>query len=67
LASGYLAELAGDADGPPVTVDVSALESGQLALRQTAEAGQEDERSVSRADRVGQGVDLADGQDGSLW
>ncbi len=63
LATGYLAELAGDADGPAVTIDVSALESGQLTPPQAAKAGKEDERPVARADRIGQGVDLADGQD----
>ena len=65
--SGHLAELPGDADGPVVAVDVGALESGQLAPPQAAEAGEQDQRPVSRADRIGQGVDLADGQDWPLW
>jgi hypothetical protein len=63
LATGYLAALAGDTDGPAVTIDVGALESGQLAPPQAAEAGKEDERPVARANRVGQGVDLVYGQD----
>ena len=44
LATGYLAELAGDTDGPAVTIDVGALESGQLTSPQAAEAGDKDER-----------------------
>ena len=36
MTSGYLAELAGDADGSAVTVNVGALEPGQLAPPQTA-------------------------------
>ncbi len=64
LATGYLAELAGDKDGLAVTIDVGALESGQLTPPQAAEAGQEDERPVSRTDRIGQGIDLAYDQDG---
>jgi hypothetical protein len=42
--TGYLAELAGDADGLAVTIDVGALESGQLTSPQAAEAGDKDER-----------------------
>ena len=38
LATGDLAELAGDTDGPVVTIDVGALESGQLTPPQAAEA-----------------------------
>ena len=41
LAASYLAELAGDADGPAVAIDVGALESGQFTPPQTAETGKE--------------------------
>jgi hypothetical protein len=49
LAASYLAELASDADGPTVTINVGALESGQFTPPQTAETGKEYQRSVSRA------------------
>jgi len=54
LSTGYLAELTSDADGPTVTIYVGALESGQLTPPQAAEARKENERPVSRVDRIGQ-------------
>jgi len=66
-AIGHLAKLPGDADSPVLAVDVGALESGQLSPAQPAEAGGQDQRPVAPVDRIGQGVDLADGQERSLW
>ena len=58
-------ELAGNPDGERVEVDVRWGERGELGPAQAGESGEQDQRPVTQADRVGQGVDLLNAQHGA--
>jgi len=66
-AAALVDDLAGYPHGAGVEVDVWRAERGEFGPAETGEGGQEQERPVSRADRVGQGEDLSDGEDRAFW
>ena len=56
----------GHLDRPTQQVDAAAAQPGQLPDAQPAVGGDQDQRAVARADRVGQGGDLGRGQEPHL-
>lgn len=65
-ATGRVVDLAGDADGAGVEVDVLPGECGEFGPAEASEGGEQDQRPVAGADGVGQGVDLGNAEDGTL-
>ena len=61
-AAAGLVELPGHPDGAGGQVDIAAPQAAQLAPAEAAEHGQQDQRAVPLADRIGERVDLRDGQ-----
>jgi hypothetical protein len=61
-----LTELPGNPDSACLEVDIGPAQRGQLAPAQAAENGEQDQGAVPAADRIGQGVDLGNGEDRPL-
>jgi len=53
-------------DRARLEVDVGPAQRGQLTPAQAAENGEQDQGAVPAADRIGQGVDLGNGQNRPL-
>ena len=66
MAAALLAEPPGNPDGTYLEVDVGPAQRGQLAPAQAAGNGERDQGAVPIGHRVGQGVDLGNGQDRPL-
>ncbi len=62
-ATELLDELPLDPDRAGFQVDIARTERGQLGPPEAGEGAEKHERAVSLVDRVGQGVDLGNGQD----
>lgn len=65
-ATGRVVDLAGNADGAGVQVDVVRSERGELGAAKAGEGGEQDQRAVAGADGISQGVDLGDGEHGTF-
>jgi hypothetical protein len=65
-AAAPLAQLPGNPDDARLEVDVRPAQPGQLTPAQAAENGEQHQRTVPATDRIGQGVDLGNGQDRPL-
>ena len=65
-ASGHFAKLPCHPDRPAVAVNIAALEPSQFSPAQAAEACDQDQCPVTLANRIGQRVDLGDGEDRPL-
>ena len=65
-AAELLDQLPVDPDRAQLQVDVAWTKRGQFGPPETREGAQEHQRAVPLIDRVGQGVDLGDGQDRPL-